>query len=199
MSAPTPCCRRARAPSPATPPSPVWTCAALAANAPMFSGVKHVPVTLSATTRFTVASGGALALADFDITAAGEVPFAAMKDKALHVRSLQLVGHYDGAGRTSDCWATSTWTPREAQVRLKGTRRFLRGCRRQAGAGACRTAASASWPWTCRACSPQPVGYQALALAADYLTGPRQFDITKFQAHRAGLCAGCQRHRDPER
>ncbi len=40
----------------------------------MFEGVKNIPLLTNASTSFTIAPGGALAAADFDITARGEIP-----------------------------------------------------------------------------------------------------------------------------
>ena len=40
---------------------------------------------------------GKLVCAAFDLAARGEIPFAPLKSKALHISSLRLVGRYDGA------------------------------------------------------------------------------------------------------
>jgi hypothetical protein len=59
----------------------------LGANAAMFSGVKNIPVVLSASTQFRMQSTGRIEEAEFDITARGEIPYAAMKSKALHINT----------------------------------------------------------------------------------------------------------------
>ena len=87
---------------------------ALGSNAKLFDGVKDIPIVASASTEFRVESGGKLSFAAFDITAHGEVPYAAMKTKALHINNLRLVGRYDGVSRhlalsTADLDARKQW------------------------------------------------------------------------------------------
>ena len=65
---------------------------ALGANTPYFDGVKGIPVLASASTEFRIEASGKLGYAAFDIAARGEIPFAAMKSKALHLNSFRLVG-----------------------------------------------------------------------------------------------------------
>ena len=74
---------------------------ALGRNAKFFDGVKDLPVAVSASSGIPQSIPAAkLAQAAFDIAAKGEVPFAAMKGKALHLNSLRLVGRYDGTAGT---------------------------------------------------------------------------------------------------
>jgi len=91
---------------------------ALAANTPYFDGVKDMPVLASASTEFRVESGGKLSFAAFDITAHGEVPYAALKTKALHINNLRLVGRYDGVARHL-ALSTADLDAREARAALK--------------------------------------------------------------------------------
>ena len=69
---------------------------ALGTNAPKFAALKDLPVIAGLKGRFAFASGGKLASADFDATAEGDVPFALLKGKVLHVELLKLSGRYDG-------------------------------------------------------------------------------------------------------
>ena len=69
---------------------------ALGANAPKFAAVKNLPVIAGLTSRFAFGPGGKLATADFDATAEGDLPFALLKGKVLHVDLLKISGRYDG-------------------------------------------------------------------------------------------------------
>ena len=51
---------------------------ALGANSHFFDGIKNIPVVVSASADFRVDSGGKLGYAAFDITAHGEIPWAAV-------------------------------------------------------------------------------------------------------------------------
>src|SRR5690606_2701942 len=68
--------------------------------------------------------GGALAAADFDITARGEIPFEAMTGKALHVEALRLAGRYDGKARHLKL-TKADLKAREARAVLAGSGDFI--------------------------------------------------------------------------
>ncbi|HWM61914.1 MAG TPA: hypothetical protein VNN98_07165, partial [Rhizomicrobium sp.] len=151
---------------------------ALGANAAFFSGVKNLPVVASASTEFRIDPGGKLASAAFDITARGEIPFAAMTGKALHLSSLRLVGRYDGAARHL-ALTTANLDAKEAHALLKGAGELFY----DAGGKLERVRAELSGKSIALdmpGVFPQALGYQSLTVAADYLIEPRQFNITKL-------------------
>ncbi len=93
--------------------------AALGANAPLFAPLRNIPLTTDISTQFTVLFRKHISQTDFEMTASGEIPFAALKGKALHVRALHLAGHYDGA-RNHLSLSQAGLDAREAKVQLKG-------------------------------------------------------------------------------
>jgi hypothetical protein len=151
---------------------------ALSANSHFFDGIRDMPVVVSASADFRIDSGARLGYAAFDITARGEIPWAAMSGKALHVSSLRLVGRYDGeSGHLA--LTTADLDAREMRAALKGSGQFFYGTdgkleRVHADLSAKNIAMDMP------GILPKPTGYQTLALQGDYLTGPRQFNITKF-------------------
>ena len=156
----------------------------LGASAKMFDGIKNVPMTVDASANFII-SGVTLAKADFDIRAAGEIPVAAMKDKALHVRDLRLVGQYDGA-RHHLLLTRVDIQAREARAALRGTGDFLlddAGKLERVHAELSGKDVALDMPGI----FVQPVGYQSVLLAADYLTGPRQFVVSKLGVTAQGF------------
>ena len=92
---------------------------ALGRSAKMFEAVKDIPVTASLSADFGADPTGKLAFAAFDLTARGEIPFAALKSKALHLGALRLVGRYDGASNRL-ALTTAELDAKEARARLKG-------------------------------------------------------------------------------
>ncbi|MDB5741612.1 MAG: hypothetical protein JWP16_2652, partial [Alphaproteobacteria bacterium] len=157
----------------------------LGAAGGIFSGVKKLPVIMAASANFTVASGGALALADFDVTAHGDIPWAALKNKLLHVQGLRLVGHYDGAPHHLTL-SSITLNAKEARAALKGSGDFFLdpdGKLERVHAELSGKDIALDMPGI----YAQPVGYQALAVAGDYLAGPRQFNITKLSVSAKGF------------
>jgi hypothetical protein len=151
---------------------------ALSENSHFFDGIKNIPVIVSASADFRVDSGAKLGYAAFDITAHGEFPWAAMASKALHISSLRLVGRYDGSdGHLA--LTTANLNAQEVRAALKGAGEFFYGAdgkltRVHADLSARNIAVDMP------GILPRPVGYQTLALQADYLTGPRQFNVAKF-------------------
>jgi len=158
---------------------------ALGENAAYFSGVKNIPLVASASTEFRIEPGGKLGFAAFDIIARGEIPFAAMKTKALHLNRVRLVGRYDGVTRHL-ALTTADLDAREAHAQLKGAGDFAFDAggkleRVHAVLSAKNIALDMPGVYA------QPVSYQSLAVEADYLTGPRQFNITKLNVSAPGF------------
>jgi len=158
---------------------------ALGTAATMFAGVRNVPMQADLAARFTIAAGSRLADADFDIDAHGAVPWAAMKDKALHVTSLKLVGHYDG--NTHHLALTNAGLDAlEAKAKLAGTGDFMMGADGKLERVRALLAAK-DVALTMPGIFAGPVTYQSVGLQADYLTGPRAFDITKLAVTAQGF------------
>ena len=157
----------------------------LGRSAHMFEGVKNIPLLTSASTTFTIAPGGALAAAAFDITARGEIPFQAMTSKALHIEALRLVGNYDGKTRHLKL-ASADLNAREAKAKLAGSGDFIlnaEGKLDRVHADISASAIALDMPGVFK----EKVTYRSITLAADYLTGPRQFEVTKFAIAAQGF------------
>jgi len=97
---------------------------ALAVNAPLFRPLRLLPLSTNLSTRFVLAEGGHVTQTDFDLQASGDIPYASLKDQALHVRELRLTGHYDGA-RKHLAFSQASLEAREADIRLKGGADFV--------------------------------------------------------------------------
>lgn len=157
----------------------------LGAAGGIFSSLKKLPVILGVSTRFTVAPGGALAAADFEVNASGEIPWSALKGKLLHLQTLRLVGHYDGTPRHLSL-STITVNAREAQAALKGSGDFFldpAGALERVHAELSGKDIALNMPGV----FAQAVSYQALSVAGDYLAGPRQFNIAKLSVSARGF------------
>jgi hypothetical protein len=151
---------------------------ALGRNTKFFDGVKDLPVTVSASSEFRIDAGSKLGMAAFDLAATGEVPFAAMKGKALHLDSLRLVGRYDGVTRHL-ALTTADLNAKEARALFKGAGDFFydaAGKLERVHADLAAHDVALDMPGV----FPEAVGYQTVTVAADYLTGPRQFNFTKL-------------------
>jgi hypothetical protein len=157
----------------------------LGSNAKLFESVKNLPVTVNASAGFRVDPGNRLAEANFDVVARGEIPYAAMKSKALHLDSLRLVGRYDGqTGHLA--LTTAELQAREARARLKGGGDFFfdgSGKLERVHADLSGADVALDMPGI----FPQAVGYQSVALAADYLVAPRQFNVAKLSLAAPGF------------
>ena len=158
---------------------------ALSANSHFFDGIRNVPVVASASADFRVNSAGRLGYAAFDISAHGEIPWAAMANKALHISNLRLVGRYDGASGHL-ALTTADLNAQEVRAALMGRGDFFYGKdgkleRVHADMSARNIAV------VMPGILPRPTGYQTLTLQTDYLTGPRQFAVTKFNVTAPGF------------
>lgn len=157
----------------------------LGRSAPMFDGVKNIPLLTNAWAGFTIAPGGALTAADFDITARGEIPFEAMTSKALHIEALRLVGQYDGKARHLKL-SKANLNAREAKAVLTGSGDFFLhadGTLDRVHADLAASAIAIDMPGVFK----EKVAYRSITLAANYLTGPRQFEVTKFAIAAQGF------------
>lgn len=151
----------------------------------MFDSVKKVPMAADGTGDFRIAPGGALIHAGFDITAHGEIPFAQMTAKALHVTALRLVGRYDGAARHLTL-ATADLNAKEARATLKGFADFVPGDDAKLAKVHAELAGrnvTLDMPGVFK----DRVGYQTAAVALDYLTATRQFDFTRLAVTAPGF------------
>ena len=147
---------------------------ALAMNAPMFAPLKGIALSVNLATSFTVAPGARIAAADFDMTAAGELPLTDLKGGILHVRQLHLNGAYDG-DRNHLALDQASIDTREGIVRLKGGADF----RYDGGklANVSTSIASTRIALNMPGIFAQPVGFQSLQLSGDYQVASRSFDI----------------------
>ena len=144
-----------------------------------------LPVTVSASSTFRIDAGSKLEMAAFDLAAIGEVPFAAMKDKALHLNSLRLVGRYDGVtGHLA--LTTADMNAKEARALFKGAGDFFydaTGKLERVHAELSARDVALDMPGV----FPGAVGYQSVSVAADYLAGPRQFNFTRMAVDAPGF------------
>ena len=157
----------------------------LGRNAKLFEGVKDLPVIASGTTTFRVDPGSKLIFATFDIDARGELPYAAMTSKAVHIESLRLVGRYDGVTRRV-ALTTGSLTAKEARASFKGAGEFLydaAGKLERIHTDLRGENIALNMPGVFAA----PIAYRSVTVAADYLTAPRQFQIAKLNAAASGF------------
>jgi hypothetical protein len=147
---------------------------ALAANAPMFKPLKDIALSVNLATSFTVAPGARIMAADFDMTAAGELPLAGLKGGILHVRQMHLNGIYDGDKNHLALDQASIDT-KEGIVRLKGGADFRYDGGKLAGIGAAITSTRIALDMP--GIFAQPVGFQSLQLSGDYQVASRSFVI----------------------
>ena len=152
---------------------------ALGSNAKMFSGLKDVALVAGLSSRFAVTPDGHILNADFDLDASGEVPLTLIKQKAMHVSSLKLAGHYDG-GPHRLVLDSADLESREAMVRLKGEAQFLldeHGKLEKVRGDLAFGRMALDLPGL----FAKPVGLESVSLAGDYLVGPRRFEVTRFK------------------
>jgi hypothetical protein len=152
--------------------------AALAADAPLFQPLSALPLTTNLSTRFTIQPGGHVSQTDFDLTAQGDIPFAMLKTKALHVRELRLTGHYDGLHKHL-ALTQAAMDAREATLRLKGGAEFVYDANHVLDsivADVASTRATLDLPGVL----PQPVTLNALAFKGVWHASQRAFDVQQF-------------------
>jgi len=157
----------------------------LGSNAKMFESLKNLPVIASASAGFRIDPGNVLTSANFDVTARGEIPYAAMTSKALHLDSLRLVGRYDGVTHHLTL-STADLEAREAHARFKGGADFFlnsAGSLERVHGDISAANVALNMPGVFQG----PVGYQAVSLAGDYLVQPRQVNFTKLNLAAPGF------------
>lgn len=157
----------------------------LGRSAQMFAGLKSIPLTANASGTFTVNPGAVLAAAAFDITASGEIPFAQLRSKALHIRALKLAGRYDGKLRHLTL-SQAALDAREAQAVMTGAGDFIldgEGKLERVHGELAATRVALDMPGLFK----DKVAYQSITLAADYLTATRQVEVTKLAVAAQGF------------
>ena len=157
----------------------------LGRSAKTFESLKNIPLVASVSANFTVNPGAILGKANFDITAHGEIPFTQMKSKALHVQALKLVGFYEGKVRRLTL-SSATLESREARAVMKGAGNFILnadGKLERVHGDFLATNIALDMPGVFK----DKVAYQSVTLAADYLTGPRQFEVAKLAVLAQGF------------
>ncbi len=157
----------------------------LGAASKMFDSVRTIAITADASAGFSLAPGGALAAADFDITGRGQIPFAAMTGKALHVTALRLAGHYDGKSRHL-ALTTADLDAKEARAALKGSGDFVLGDDGKL-AKVHAELSGRNLALDMPGIFQGKVTYQTVAASLDYITATRRFDFTKLSLTAPGF------------
>ena len=157
---------------------------ALAQNAPMFASLKNIALSVNMATRFTVAPGAHVTQADFDLTAAGSAPLAALKGGTLHVRQLHLNGAYDGV-KNHLALNQASFDTKEGIFRLKGGADFHYDKDKLASISG--TLNSTRITLDMPGIFAQAVGFQALQLEGDYQLASRTATITRASLTAPGF------------
>ena len=150
----------------------------LGEQAPLFQPLRNIALAVNLSARFTVAPGGHLSSADFDLSADGEVPVAALTSKALHVRELRLVGAYDGV-KNRIALSQADLDAREAVVRLKGEGDLdydSKGVLQSVAVELASQRVALDMPGMFK----QPVGLQSASFKGVWQVAPHQLAIEKF-------------------
>ena len=157
---------------------------ALAQNAPMFAPLKNIALSVNMATRFTVAPGARVTQADFDLTAAGSAPLAALKGGTLHIRQLHLGGAYDGV-KNHLALNQASFDTREGIFKLKGGADFHYDQDKLASisAGLSSSRITLDMPGI----FAQAVGFQSLQLEGDYQLASRTATIARASLTAPGF------------
>jgi Protein of unknown function/AsmA-like C-terminal region len=158
---------------------------ALAANSSLFAPLRAVALNVSLAAQFTIAPGGAqIASADFDLTAAGDLPLASLKGGKIQVRQMRLGGAYDGL-KHHLALNQASLDSRQGIVRLRGGADFHyeQGALARIGWGLSSTRIALNMPGV----FAQTVGFQSLQLDGDYQVPSRTFDITRASLTAPGF------------
>ncbi|MES2292179.1 MAG: AsmA-like C-terminal domain-containing protein [Pseudomonadota bacterium] len=149
---------------------------ALAANAALFKPLKNIALSVNLASHFIVAPGAHVTAADFDLTAAGALPLAALKGGVLHVRQLHLNGAYDGV-KNHLALSQASLDAREGIMHLKGGADFHydKGTLASISAGLASSRIVLDMPGV----FAQGVGFQSLQIDGDYQFASRMFDIKR--------------------
>src|SRR5581483_6919754 len=157
----------------------------LGAAAPMFAPLRGLALTVGLSARFQMLPGGRLGDSAFDLSAKGEVPFAALKGKALHVTDLRLAGAYDGATRHLT-FTDAELNAQEAVLRLKGTADLHYGAQGTLDSVA-EDLSAARANFALPGFFPQLVGLQTLALKGTWTIASRTLQVDRFAALAPGF------------
>ncbi len=157
---------------------------ALAANAPMFKPLARIDMSVNLAARYTVAPGAHLTAAGFDVTAAGQLPLAALKSKALHVRQLRLSGNYDGL-KNHLTLSEANLEAAEGIVRLKGAAdlRYDQGTLASVSGDLSTSRLALNMPGI----FAQPLAFQALQAAGSYRIAQKEFTIDRVNLTAPGF------------
>ena len=158
--------------------------AALADNAPLFRPLHILALSTDISAKFNLVPGGHVSQTDFDLSASGEIPYVALKDKALHIRQLRLTGYYDGLRNHLD-FSQASLDAREAQVRLKGGADFVyaNGELESIAPDLTATHAALDMPGVLAG----PVTLSAAQFKAVYHAASRSFDVARLALAAPGL------------
>ena len=149
---------------------------ALAANSALFSSLKNIALSVNLATRFAIAPGAHIARADFDATAAGQLPLKALKGGTLHVRQLHLNGAYDGV-KNHLALNQASLDAREGIVRIGGGADFHYD--KDGLASISAKLSSSRIALNVPGVFAEAVGFQSLQLDGDYELGSHTFDIAR--------------------
>ncbi|HKD46139.1 MAG TPA: DUF3971 domain-containing protein, partial [Rhizomicrobium sp.] len=147
---------------------------ALAANAALFRPLGKLALSINLAARYRVAPGAHITAADFDLTAAGALPFAALKSKALHVRQLRLSGNYDGI-KNHLVLSQANLEAAEGVVHLKGAAdfQFEQGALSSVSGSLATSRLALNMPGI----FAEPISFQSLQANASYQIAGQQFTI----------------------
>ncbi len=151
--------------------------AALATGAPLFRPLHILPLSTDLSAKFSGVPGSHMSQIDFDVAATGEIPYAALRGKAVHVRALRLTGHYDGARNHLDFSRADLDSP-EADLKLKGGAdlQFTNGELASIAPDISALRASLNLPGVL----PGPVALQSASFRGLYRAASRSFEIERF-------------------
>ena len=159
--------------------------AALGANAPLFQPLRSFPLSTDLSVKFNIAQGGHVSQTDFDLSAAGDIPWSDLKARALHVRQLRLSGHYDGL-KNHLALGQAALDAREAQLRLRGGADFIydaKGALDSIAADISATRAALDMPGLLAA----PVSLQTAQFRGVWHAMARNFDVTRLTLTAPGF------------
>ncbi len=157
---------------------------ALAANSSRFAPLRNAALHVNLAAQYIVAPGTQITRADFDLTAAGDLPLASLKGGKLQVRQLRLSGAYDGL-KHHLALNQASLESRQGIVRLRGGADFHydQGGLTRINWGLSSVRIALNMPGI----FAQTVGFQSLQLNGDYQISSRTFDITRASLTAPGF------------
>ncbi len=151
----------------------------------MFQPLRSFPLSTDLSVKFNIAQGGHVSQTDFDLSAAGDIPWSDLKAGALHVRQLRLSGHYDGL-KNHLALGQAALDAREAQLRLRGGADFIydaKGALDSIAADISATRAALDMPGLLAA----PVSLQTAQFRGVWHAMARNFDVTRLTLTAPGF------------